>query len=59
MNGCDESDYKITPFTVNLGSVFAVELKGGAMLALCYFESSAIAVRDDAIRRARKLNGGK
>jgi len=57
MNGCEESDYKITRFTVGDHTMFAAERKGGDMLAICYNESSAIAVRDDAIWRARKLNG--
>lgn len=54
MNGCDENDYTITPFRVNNEMQYAVAVVGGEFLAFCTHESSAIAVREDAIQRAKK-----
>jgi len=59
MNGCEIGDYTITPYRVNNTLQYAVSVKYGDFLAYCNHQESAIAVRDDAIRRARKLNGGK
>lgn len=54
MNGCDKNDYKIMSYRVNNEMQYAVAVVGGEFLAFCMHESSAIAVRDDAIQRARK-----
>jgi len=54
MNGCDESDYTIMAFYVNNEMQYAVAIVGGEFLAFCTHESSAIAVREDAIWLAKK-----